>query len=170
MGGRFAVATEAIASGVPGPVALEGVFTMPKDTSTAVSLGQAPYWDSDNDKLVAAPGAAGYAFAGVATAAALSADATVMGDDRKTNAEMHFNWSGSATVRYDPADTGQGGIDIGDTVTLNLYPLGDAVSAKYYSGSAIVTGKSKTVEMAGVVQQEISFTGTGALSQLTVPS
>lgn len=67
------VALKAIANGATGPVGLEGVYLLAKETGVAFSVGDKLYWDASNDRLdktnTNIP-------AGIAVAAAASGDTT----------------------------------------------------------------------------------------------
>jgi len=94
---------------------------------------------------------------------------TSMGDSARTYKPSLTNFSGSLEVFWDETDTsGQGALSIGSEVTLNVYPEGDASGDTYYSGSAIVTGVSRTASFDGLVEASISVQGNGALTASTV--
>jgi len=94
---------------------------------------------------------------------------TSMGDSARTYKASLTNFSGSLDVFWDETDTsGQGALSIGSEVTLNVYPEGDASGDTYYSGSAIVTGVSRTASFDGLVEASISVQGNGALTASTV--
>jgi len=94
---------------------------------------------------------------------------TSMGDSARTYKPSLTNFSGSLDVFWDETDTsGQGALSIGSEVTLNVYPEGDASGDTYYSGSAIVTGVSRTGSFDGLVEASISVQGNGALTASTV--
>ena len=94
---------------------------------------------------------------------------TSMGDSARTYKPSLTNFSGSLDVFWDETDTsGQGALSIGSEVTLNVYPEGDASGDTYYSGSAIVTGVSRTGSFDGLVEASISVQGNGALTESTV--
>jgi hypothetical protein len=79
------------------------------------------------------------------------------------------SWDGSVDVYWDETDTnGQVAATIGASVTLNVYPEGDASGDAYYTGTAIVTGVSRTASFDGMVEASITFQGSGALSASTV--
>ena len=72
-------------------------------------------------------------------------------------------------VFWDETDSsGQGALSIGSEVTLNVYPEGDTTGDTYYTGSAIVTGVSRTGAFDGLVEASISVQGNGALTESTV--
>jgi predicted secreted protein len=94
---------------------------------------------------------------------------TSMGDSAKTYKASLTSFSGSLDVFWDETDTsGQGALSIGAEVTLNFYPEGDTSGDIYYTGSAIVTGVSRTASYDGLVEASISVQGNGALTESTV--
>ena len=94
---------------------------------------------------------------------------TSMGNSARTYKPSLTSFSGSLDVFWDETDTsGQGALSIGSEVTLNVYPEGDASGDTYYSGSAIVTGVSRTASFDGLVEASISVQGNGALTASTV--
>lgn len=94
---------------------------------------------------------------------------TSMGDTARTYKPSLTTFSGSLDVLWDETDTsGQGALTIGAEVTLNLYPEGDASSDTYYTGSAIVTGRTITGSFDGLVEMSITVQGNGALTESTV--
>jgi predicted secreted protein len=96
-------------------------------------------------------------------------DASIIGTSWRKNQATIKSWSGSFDAFWDETDTqGQGVLVAGSTVTLNLYPEGNASGAKYWSGDAIVTSISYSGAFDGIVEAGFSFTGTGALSNQTV--
>jgi len=94
---------------------------------------------------------------------------TSMGDSARTYKPSLTQFSGSIDVFWDESDTsGQGALDVGSEVTLNFYPEGDTAGDTYYSGSAIVTGVTRTGSFDGMVEASISVQGNGALTESTV--
>lgn len=94
---------------------------------------------------------------------------TSMGDTARTYKPSLTNYTGSVDVLWDETDsTGQGALTIGAEVTLNLYPEGDASGDVYYTGSAIVTGRTITGTYDGLVEMSITVQGNGALTESTV--
>lgn len=94
---------------------------------------------------------------------------TSMGDAARTYKPSLTNYTGSVDVLWDETDsTGQGALTIGAEVTLNLYPEGDTSGDTYYTGSAIVTGRTINSSFDGLVEMSISVQGNGALSETTV--
>lgn len=94
---------------------------------------------------------------------------TSMGDTARTYKSSLTTFTGSVDVFWDETDTsGQGALTIGASVTLNVYPEGDASGDTYYSGSAIVTGVTRSSSFDGLVEASITVQGSGALTATTV--
>jgi predicted secreted protein len=51
---------------------------------------------------------------------------------------------------------------------LNVYPEGASSGDTYYTGSAIVTGRTINSSFDGMVEMELSFQGNGALTESTI--
>lgn len=93
---------------------------------------------------------------------------TSMGDTARTYKSSLTSFSGSVDVFWDETDTnGQGALTIGSEVTLNIYPEGDDTGDSYYTGTAIVTGVTRSASFDGLVEASISVQGTGALDPAT---
>lgn len=100
-----------------------------------------------------------------------TAEDTSMGDAYRTFKTTLKAWTGSVDVFWDETDTnGQSALVVGSVVTANFFPEGASagVSEKYYSGSAIVTGKTVTGSFDGMVESTITLQGTGALTLETL--
>jgi hypothetical protein len=96
---------------------------------------------------------------------------TSMGDTARTYKSSLTTFTGSVDVFWDDSingATGQGELTIGAEVTLNLYPEGETNGDIYYSGLAIVTGRSISSSFDGLVEASITVQGTGALTQAAV--
>ena len=94
---------------------------------------------------------------------------TTMGDTARTYKSSLTTFTGSVDVFWDETDTaGQGALTIGASVTLNVYPEGDSSGDTYYSGSAIVTGITRSSSFDGLVEASITVQGSGALTATTV--
>lgn len=96
---------------------------------------------------------------------------TSMGDAYRTFKTTLKGWSGSVDVFWDETDTnGQVALVVGTEVTANFFPEGASagVSEKYYSGTAIVTGRTVTGSFDGMVESTITLQGTGALTLSTL--
>ena len=94
---------------------------------------------------------------------------TTMGDTARTYKSSLTTYTGTVDVLWDETDTnGQGALTIGAEITLNLYPEGDGSGDTYYTGTAIVTGRTINSSYDGLVEMSISVQGSGALSETTV--
>ncbi len=94
---------------------------------------------------------------------------TSMGDASRTYKAGLKTWTASVEAMWDETDTsGQGSFDVGSSVTLNVYPEGSSTGDIYYTGSAIVTGKTVNATFDGMVEASFTLQGTGALSESTV--
>jgi predicted RecA/RadA family phage recombinase len=74
VGSMFGVATGDIASGAIGEIALEGVYTLPKTSAQAWTVGALVYWDDTNK--VATTTSTSNVLIGVAAAVAANPSAT----------------------------------------------------------------------------------------------
>ena len=72
-------------------------------------------------------------------------------------------WSGSCEVNWEPGDTAQADLLIGETIDLELWPAGTSTTTKL-AGSAVVTGVSRSAGAGDLVGSSISFQGSGALT------
>ena len=94
---------------------------------------------------------------------------TTLGDTARTYKAGLTTFTGSLEVFFDEGDTAQGNLDAGSSVTLNVYPEGSDTSGDtYYTGTAIVTGRTITASFDGMVEMSISVQGSGALTESTV--
>jgi predicted secreted protein len=95
-------------------------------------------------------------------------DATVMnpaGVTYRTNVASFKAWEGSASLLWDDAaDAGQALCVAGDTLELVVYPEGADTGDTTYTGNAIITAVNKTSSYDGLVEMEVTFSGTGALT------
>ena len=78
------------------------------------------------------------------------------------------SWGGEISTNWVEGDTAQSAMTIGASVTLNVFPEGDSGGDTYYTGSAIITGLDKSADGEGLVTNNISVTGSGALSSALV--
>ena len=93
---------------------------------------------------------------------------TSMGDASRTYKVGLKTFTGTASVFFDETDTAQPSLVAGAEITLNVYPEGASSGDTYYTGSAIVTGRTINSSFDGMVEAEVSFQGTGALTESTV--
>jgi predicted secreted protein len=92
-------------------------------------------------------------------------DVTKFGDSWKDQLQTLRSWTGKATGRWDGTDTmGQIAIQnaylAGNPISLSLY----TTATHFYAGSAYVKSLAIKTAVAGAVDWDISFEGTGALS------
>jgi len=93
---------------------------------------------------------------------------TVMTDVARTYISTLTSFTGSVDVFWDETDTnGQIALANGNTVTIEFHPEGTASGDTYYSGSAIVTGFSRSASFDGMVEATITLQGSGALTTAT---
>lgn len=96
-------------------------------------------------------------------------ETTKMADTARTHVITLTSFSGSVDCFWDETDSsGQGALTVGASVTLALYPEGDTTGDTYYSGTALVTGVSRSSSFDGMVEASISVQGSGALTSSTV--
>lgn len=94
---------------------------------------------------------------------------TTMGDTYRTRKATLKMWSGSVDVFWDETDTnGQVALVVGSEVTVNFYPEGNASGDNYYTGSAIVTGRTINASFDGMVEASLTLEGNGALTNPSV--
>ncbi len=92
-----------------------------------------------------------------------------MGDTYRSFKTTLKGWSGSVDVFWDELDTtGQGALVPGSEVNVRFYPEGTTTGDIYYTGQAIVTGKTITGSFDGMVESTITVQGTGALTSAAV--
>ena len=89
---------------------------------------------------------------------------TSMGDTSRSYKSALKGWSGSASLFFDEADAGQLLLVLGTSIALKVYPEGASSGDKYYYGQAIITGSNISASFDGMVEAEITFTGTGSIT------
>lgn len=96
-------------------------------------------------------------------------ETTALGDTSRTYVAGLKTFTGTIDVYWDETDSsGQGALTVGSQITINFYPEGDGAGDTYYTGTAIVTGRSVTGTTDGTVDRSFTIQGTGALSETTV--
>ena len=94
---------------------------------------------------------------------------TALGDSVRSYVSGLKQASGSIECFWDETDTsGQGALDAGASVTLNLYPEGAESGDTYFSMTALVTGVTINSSFDGMVEASITFQATGAITETTV--
>jgi len=89
---------------------------------------------------------------------------TSLGDTTRTYKAGLKGWSGSASLFFDETDAGQLLLVLGTSIALKVYPEGASSGDKYYYGDAIITGSNVSASFDGMVEAEVTFTGTGAIT------
>ena len=93
---------------------------------------------------------------------------TTLGDADRTYKTGLKTFTGSLEVFFDETDTAQPELGAGAEITFAVYPEGDTSGDTYYTGSAIVTGRTITASFDGMVEMSLTVQGTGALTETTV--
>jgi predicted secreted protein len=92
---------------------------------------------------------------------------TSLGDSSRTYKAGLKAFAGSASLYFDEADAGQILIVVGTEIAIKFYPEGNTTGDKFYEGNAIVTAYNISASFDGMVEAELTFTGTGAISLST---
>ena len=92
---------------------------------------------------------------------------TNIGDSAKTFQVGSTEWDGSVDCYFDELDTAQIALTSGASVTIKFYPEGTTTGDKYYTGTALVTGITRSASVDGMVDASYSLKGTGALTLAT---
>ena len=90
-----------------------------------------------------------------------------MGDASRTYKTGLKGFSGSASLFFDEADAGQLLLVVGGEIAIKVFPEGATTGDKFYEGNAIVTAYNISASFDGMVEAELTFTGTGALTLST---
>lgn len=98
-------------------------------------------------------------------------DDTAMGDTWDTHIPNsgRKKWSGSITCSFDKSDTnGQEAMAVGASVSLKLYPAGNASSSLELAGTATITSVAFGTPKDDKVTRTFQILGNGALAHNTV--
>jgi len=94
---------------------------------------------------------------------------TSLTDTAKSYIALRKDATGTIECHWDETDSsGQESLDVGASVTLNLYPEGADSGDAYYTGTALVTGASVAVTMDGVISRTFNVQFTGGVTHTTV--
>lgn len=94
---------------------------------------------------------------------------TVIGDAARTHKPTLKQFTASVDAFWDETDTnGQLALVVGTEVTFSIYPEGDTSGDTYYTGSAIITGRSIGASVGEMVTANFSLQGNGDLTASTV--
>ena len=92
---------------------------------------------------------------------------TAMGDSSRSYLSTLTQFTASVDVFFDETDTAQTALSVGSTVTLEVYPEGTSTGDTYYSGSAHVTGFTRSASFDGLVEASVTLQGSGGLTTST---
>lgn len=99
-------------------------------------------------------------------------ECSVMGSLNRVYKAGMQTFTGTIDVFYDPADAEQERLEVGTDIDFELYPQGTTEGASedknYYSGSAIVTGRTINSTLDGMVEMSITVQGSGALTKTDI--
>jgi hypothetical protein len=94
---------------------------------------------------------------------------TSLTDTAKSYLVLRKDATATIECHWDETDsTGQEALDVGASVTLNLYPEGSDASDAYYTGTALITGADVAVSMDGIISRNFSVQFTGGVTHSTV--
>jgi len=93
---------------------------------------------------------------------------TSMGDSFRSYKAGLGSYTASVECFFDETDTAQNALDVGSSLTLELYPEGAASGDTYFTGTVIGTGKSVTSTFDGMVEVAFTAQGTGGITETTV--
>ena len=93
---------------------------------------------------------------------------TSMGDSYRSYKAGLGTYTASVECFFDETDTAQNALDVGSSLTLELYPEGAASGDTYFTGTVIVTGKSVNSSFDGMVEVAFTAQGTGGITETTV--
>lgn len=99
---------------------------------------------------------------------AATIESTVMGADARSYESSLKDGTGTIDVYWDELDTAQNALTIGTSVTVNFYPEGSDSGDAYYTGTAIVTGITRTASFDGLVEATVNVQFSGGITSDTV--
>ncbi len=79
------------------------------------------------------------------------------------------SWSGSIETFYDPSDAGYLGLVLGAAVLITFYPFGELSGDMSITGTALITGISKSVAADSMITASITLSGKGDLVEALIP-
>jgi len=93
---------------------------------------------------------------------------TSMGDSFRSYKPGLSAYTVNIECFFDETDTAQNALDVGSSLTIELYPEGAASGDTFFTGTVIVTGKSVSSSFDGMVEAAFTATGTGGITETTV--
>jgi len=96
-------------------------------------------------------------------------DDSELADIARTYLTGKSNATGSFNCHWDETDTtGQQALTLGASVTLNLYMEGNTTGDAYFTGTAIITGRSYSGSDSDTIKASYNWTSNGGMTQSTV--
>lgn len=102
------------------------------------------------------------------TETANEVDTSVMNTDWTKVDTTQNSWEAAMEMFWDPDDAGQIGVVLGDKVTVDLYPQGNATTLVKRSGSCLVTQIETSQSHDNIVEANVTLKGDGILSKEVV--
>ena len=94
---------------------------------------------------------------------------TVIGDSARTYKPTLKQFTASIDAFWDETDTnGQVALVVGTEITFSIYPEGDTSGDTYYTGSAIITGRTISSSTGEMITANFTLQGNGDLTESTV--
>jgi len=94
---------------------------------------------------------------------------TVIGDSARTYKPTLKQFTASVDAFWDETDTnGQVALVVGTEITFSIYPEGDTSGDTYYTGSAIITGRTISSSTGEMITANFTLQGNGDLTESTV--
>jgi hypothetical protein len=89
-------------------------------------------------------------------------------DDGTRDIGGRVKTTGNFTAVQDKANTQQNSLQVGQTVTVELYDGGIGSGAKYHKGEALITSRGRDVPKDGAIRTQIGWNVQGRLAEQTV--
>tara|TARA_R100000353_G_scaffold163817_1_gene124400 strand:+ start:1230 stop:1616 length:387 start_codon:yes stop_codon:yes gene_type:complete len=93
---------------------------------------------------------------------------TSMGDSFRSFKAGLSQFTADLEVFFDETDAAQNALDPAAQLTLELYPEGASSGDTYFTGTVIVTSKTVTSTVDGMVEASFTAQGTGGITETTV--
>tara|TARA_Y100000114_G_scaffold100147_1_gene93326 strand:- start:3206 stop:3592 length:387 start_codon:yes stop_codon:yes gene_type:complete len=93
---------------------------------------------------------------------------TSMGDSFRSFKAGLSQFTADLEVFFDETDAAQNALDPAAQLTLELYPEGAESGDTYFTGTVIVTSKTVTSTVDGMVEASFTAQGTGGITETTL--
>lgn len=93
---------------------------------------------------------------------------TSMGDTFRSFKSGLSQFTADLEVFFDETDAAQNALDPAAQLTLELYPEGASSGDTYFTGTVIVTSKTITSTVDGMVEASFTAQGTGGITETTL--